>query len=52
MVLFYLLMEDSFGSTLNLNDGKISIYYVEKSIKNTTIAYRNDSLFEEYAGVV
>ena len=37
----------SFGSTLNLNEGIISIYYVEKSIKNTTIGYRleNNTLF-------
>lgn len=40
-----------YEGTLNLNDGTISIYYAEKSIKNTTRGYdsSNDSLFEEYA---
>ena len=36
-----------YEGTLNLNEGIISIYYVEKSIKNTTIGYRleNNTLF-------
>ena len=40
-----------YEGTLNLNDGTISIYYVEKSIKNTTIGYRleNNTLFFKYA---
>lgn len=37
--------------TLNLNDGKISIYYAKKSIKNTPRGCYslNDSLFVKYA---
>ena len=36
---------------LLMEDGIISIYYAEKSIKNTTRGYdsSNDSLFEKYA---
>ena len=39
---------------LLMEDGIISIYYAEKSIKNTTIGYcySNDTLFVKYAGVV
>ena len=37
-----------------MEDGIISIYYAEKSIKNTTIGYcsPNDTLFVKYAGVM
>lgn len=44
-------LEDSFGSTLNLNEGIIIIYYAEKSIKNTPRGcyFSNDSLFVKYA---
>ena len=40
-----------YEGTLNLNDGKISIYYTKKSIKNTPRGCYslNDSLFEKYA---
>ena len=40
-----------YESTLNLNEGTISVYYSEKSIKNTPRGcyFSNDSLFEEYA---
>ena len=40
-----------YEGTLNLNDGKISIYYTKKSIKNTNRGYcsPNNSLFLKYA---
>ena len=40
-----------YEGTLNLNDGKISIYYAKKSIKNTPRGCYslNDSLFVKYA---
>ena len=43
-----------YEGTLNLNDGTINIYYTKKSIKNTPRGCYslNDSLFEEYAGVM
>ena len=43
-----------YEGTLNLNDGKISIHYAKKSIKNTPRGCYslNDSLFKEYARVV
>ena len=43
--------EKQYDGTINLNEGTISIYYAEKSIKNTTRGYdsSNDSLFVKYA---
>ena len=43
-----------YEGTLNLNEGIMSIYYTKKSIKNTPRGCYslNDSLFEEYAGVM
>lgn len=43
--------EKQYDGTINLNEGTISIYYAEKSIKNTPRGYdsSNDSLFVKYA---